>query len=254
MRCHLEILKDVIFANELLSSEYLMAKPLNYIDCSQCKKRIEIFSVLSAEELNALNEKRFEIQFNAGETMIKQGTSFTHIVCILDGLVKVYLESDDKKNLILSLIRPGEMIGSPGLFTDEKHHFSVTAVEDTITCFLERQVVEEIIKNNPLFAREMIKRANLREMANFRKLTTLSRKQMPGRIAEMLLYLSKHVYKSNKIYLTVSRQEMSDMACITKESTIRILKEFKDAGLITLSGNDLQILNEKALVNISENG
>ena len=43
-------------------------------------------------------------------------------------------------------------------------------------------------------------------------------------------------------------------ASITKEGTIRALKDFKDAGLITLNGNDLKILDEKALLAISENG
>jgi hypothetical protein len=44
------------------------------------------------------------------------------------------------------------------------------------------------------------------------------------------------------------------MASITKEGTIRVLKDFKDAGLITLEGNELKILNENGLINISENG
>jgi CRP-like cAMP-binding protein len=44
------------------------------------------------------------------------------------------------------------------------------------------------------------------------------------------------------------------MASVTKEGTIRVLKDFKDAGLITLNGNELIILNEKALFSISEIG
>lgn len=210
--------------------------------------------MLTKEELDLISLKRVEVLFNAGETIIKQGTSFTHVVCILDGLVKVYLESGDRKNLILSLIRGGEMIGSPGLFHDEKHHFTVVAVEDTVTCFVDRQVIEDTIRSNHLFAMELLKRANLRDLAHFRKMMTLSRKQMPGRVAEMLLYLVKDVYHSNPVRLTVSRQDMADIASITKESTIRILKEFKDAGLISLEGPDLKIQNEKALAGISENG
>ena len=206
------------------------------------------------EDFRKIDEKRFEVLFNEGEIIFKQGTSFTHTICILEGLVKVYFESDDKKNFILSLIGPGEMIGSPGLYTDGKHHFSVAAVEDTMACFVEREIMEDIISSNPLFAVEMIKRANLREIGNFKKFNTLTHKQMPGRVAEVILYLYKQVYKTNPFHLTITRQEMADMASITKESTIRILKEFKDAGLISLKGNELNILNLKALDAVSENG
>lgn len=210
--------------------------------------------MLRDEDLKAIEEKRFEVLFHEGETIFKQGTPFTHSICILEGLVKVYLESAVKKNFILMLLGPGEMIGSPGMYTDGMHHFTVTAVEDTIACFIDRQVMEEIISTNNAFAVELLRRANLRDVGHFGKIRTLTNKQMPGRVAEVLLYLYKGIYKTNPMKLSVSRQDLADMAAITKESTIRILKEFKDAGLISLSGNDLTILNEKALLSVSDNG
>jgi CRP/FNR family transcriptional regulator, polysaccharide utilization system transcription regulator len=233
---------------------YFMAKIFKQNECNQCKKRIEVFKVLRDEDFKIIEEKRYEVLYHAGETIFKQGTSFTHTICLLEGLVKVYLETIKRKNFILSLIGPGEMVGSPGMFTDNMHHFSVVAVEDTLACHVERQVIEEVIRLNNLFAIEMLKRANMRDIAHFRKFRSLSQKQMPGRVAEVILYLYNSVYKSNPFTLSISRQDMADLASITKEGTIRILKDFKDAGLISLNGNELKILNEKALINVSENG
>jgi CRP/FNR family transcriptional regulator, polysaccharide utilization system transcription regulator len=231
-----------------------MAKIFKFNDCNQCKKRIDAFKVLREQDYKKIDEKRFEVLFNEGEIIFKQGTSFTHTICILEGLVKIYIESGEKKNFLMSLIGPGEMIGSPGMYTDNKHHFSVAAIEDTMACFVEREIIEDIINTNDLFAVEMLKRANMRDIAHFRKFQTLTQKQMPGRVAEVILYLFREVYKTNPFLMTISRQEMADMASITKESTIRILKEFKDAGIISLNGNDLNILNLKALESISDNG
>lgn len=231
-----------------------MAKIFKQSDCNECKKRIEVFKVLREEDFKSIEENRFEILYRAGETIFKQGTSFTHIICILEGLVKVYLESGNNKNFLFSLLGAGDLVINPGMFTVEMQQFSVVAVEDTVACHIERQVIEEVIRSNNLFAIEMLKRANMRNIAYFRKFLTLTRKQMPGRVAEVILYLFKNVYRSNPYTLTITRQEMADMAAITKESTIRVLKDFKDAGLISISGNELKILNEKALINISENG
>lgn len=231
-----------------------MAKILRQYDCNQCKKRIDIFKVLREDDLKLIEENRYEVIYNAGEIIFKQGTSFTHIICILEGLVKVYRESGNRKNFILSLTGPGEMIGSPGLYTDNMHHFSVAAVEDTQACYVDRQVIEEVIRSNTLFAIEMLRRSNNRDINHFRKFEFLTQKQMPGRVAEVILYLYRSIYKTNPVRLTVTRQDMADMASITKEGTIRVLKDFKEANLISLSGNELKILNEKALLSICDNG
>ena len=231
-----------------------MAKIFKQYDCNQCKKRIEIFRVLTDEDFKLIEEKRYEVLYHAGETIFKQGTSFTHTICILEGLVKIYLESENRKNFVMSLIGPGEMIGSPGMYTDDKHHFTVVAVEDTLACYVDKNVMEEIIRINTLFAIEMLKRSNMRDISHFRKFRTLTQKQIPGKVAEVLLYLFKNIYKSNPFILSVSRQDLADMAATTKEGTIRVLKDFKDAGLISLQGNEMKILNEKALFSVSENG
>ena len=232
----------------------MMAKFLQIENCKDCNKRIDTFQTLSKEEIELMNQNRFEVAFNPGETIIKQGTSFTHIVCITHGLVKVYVEGYNRRNLILRLIRGGEMIGSPGMWTDGRHHFSVTAVEETNTCFVEMPVFQELVISNPTFARELLKRSNERDIMHFDKLISLTQKQMHGKVAEMLLYLNKNIYPSNPMYLTISRQDMADMVAITKESLIRVLKEFKDAGFISLNGTELRMNNTKALQNISDNG
>jgi CRP/FNR family transcriptional regulator len=231
-----------------------MAKFIKLENCRDCNKRIETFNSLTREEIDLMNENRFEVSFNPGETIIKQGTSFTHIVCVTHGLVKIYIEGFGHKNLILKLMRGGDMIGSPGLWTDGRHHFSASAIEETTACFVEVSVFSELVMKNIAFAKELLKRANERDMMHFEKLISLTQKQMHGKVAEILLYLNKNIYLSNPMYLTISRQDMADMIAITKESLIRVLKEFKDAGIISLDGTELRVINEKALQNISDNG
>jgi signal-transduction protein with cAMP-binding, CBS, and nucleotidyltransferase domain len=93
-----------------------MAKIFRQYDCNQCKKRVEVFKVLKEEDFKLIEECRYEVLYLSGETIFKQGTSFTHTICILKGLVKVYLESGDRRNFIINLTGPGEMVGSPGQY------------------------------------------------------------------------------------------------------------------------------------------
>lgn len=231
-----------------------MVKFIRGAQCLNCKKKNDLFCVLNDDELKIMNDHKYEVQFNAGETIFKQGTSLTHLACVIEGLVKIYIEGYNKKNLLLKFARSGDLIGGPGLLVDSMHHYSAAAVEDTRTCFIDAQFFSKVLKTNPELCLSLIKRINESAIVNFDRMVTYTQKQMPGRTAEMLLYLYKNIYKTNPFYLTVSRQDMADLASMTKESMIRIIKEFKDAGILFLEGNQVRILNEKALVNISETG
>ncbi len=231
-----------------------MAQFLRLRDCTKCKRKIDFFDFLSEDELMKINETRYEVKFNRGENLFKQGTSLTHIACITSGLVRIFIEGYNNKNLILKLVIPGNMIGGPGMYTDFRHHFSATAVEETHACFIDAVVFNEILKNNITLANELLRQGNERDKMMFDKLLSLTQKHMPGRIADTLLYLNKAIYKTNPFYLTVSRQDLADMSSMTKESVIRILKDFKDAEFISVSKDEIKILNEKALINISETG
>ena len=77
---------------------------------------------------------------------------------------------------------------------------------------------------------------------------------MPGRIADALFYLSDKIYGANPFKMTISRQDLADLSGMSKESAIRILKEFKEEGILTVDGNLFELLNVKQLKQISETG
>lgn len=89
---------------------------------------------------------------------------------------------------------------------------------------------------------------------NFDRMVTLTMKQMPGRLAETLLYLSNHVYGTDSFHTELSRQDIADLSAMTKESAIRIIKEFKDSGILAVEGLDFSILNKEKLISISITG
>src|SRR5690554_1282825 len=106
------------------------------INCQTCNARSPLFNLLTQEELKIANANRFEVVFNAGENIVKQGTSASHMIIITSGMAKMYLEGYDRKNLLLELIIPWKLFGGPGLFTDYRYHYSVTALTETSACFI----------------------------------------------------------------------------------------------------------------------
>ena len=209
--------------------------------------------MLSTTELELINDNRYEVSFKAGEMMFKQGTPSPHFLCLTSGLAKVYIEGYGK-NLILSLVKPVEYILGPGIYVDNRHHYSASAVEDSTACMVDANTFKLIMRDNPDFAYEFIRRISIMTIFNFEQFISLTQKQMNGRIADALFYLSDQIYGSNPFEMTISRQDLADLSGMSKESAIRILKEFKDEGILTVNGNILHILNPQQLKKISETG
>ena len=133
-------------------------------------------------------------------------------------------------------------------------YYSVAALTNVTACFIEVDAMADVIKSNNRFATEMFKMINRKASIYMDKLVSLTQKQMHGRIADTLLYLSDIVYESNKFTADVSRQDIADLSAMSKESSIRIIKEFKDADYISCDGNDFIIKDAEALKKVSQTG
>ena len=222
--------------------------------CMLCNSKATIFKCLCSPELEMLNESRVEVNFKAGEMMFKQGTPSPHFLCLTKGLAKIYIEGFNGRNLILGIVKPVEYILGPGIYVDNRHHYSGVAIEDSSACLIDTLSFKSIIRTNPDFAEEFIRRVSLQAIFNFDQVISLTQKQMPGRIADVLIYLRGIVYEANPFSLSLSRQDLADMSGMSKESAIRILKDFKDEGIIRIDGSRFEIINEAQLHKISQTG
>ena len=185
--------------------------------------------------------------------MFKQGTPSSHFICITSGLAKIYIEGYGK-NLILSLVKPVDYILGPGVYIDNKHYFSASAVEDSTACLVDTTIFKKLVRSNADFAEDFIKRISSQTLFNFEQVISLTQKQMHGRIADALFYLSEKIYCATPFNMRISRQDLADISGMSKESAIRILKEFKEEGILSVDGNLFEVLNTKQLKQISETG
>ncbi|MCF6319952.1 MAG: Crp/Fnr family transcriptional regulator [Proteobacteria bacterium] len=213
-----------------------------------------ILKFLNSEQKKHIKKIQFAVSFNKGENIFKQGAPMSHIVIIIKGMVKIYLEDSNHKNIVLMLVKPGGIISGPGFCTDYKYHFSVTAMEETTACFIEVEDFKKLILENPEFGLKLIGYRNRANIGYYKKFKVITHKQMNGRMADTLLYLSDTIYESDSFETKLTRQDLADMSSMTKESAIRILKVFKSSGVINFTTNHFEIYNKTALINILQNG
>lgn len=213
-----------------------------------------IFKPLTDKELHFLVDEKQQIKYNIRETIIKQNTSSTFVICMRDGLAKVFIEGEKGKNLIVKIIGRGDFISGGGLFNGNVQHFTISAITPVTCCLIDASKLTAIFSDNNKFAIELLRNHTKQNNYLLSKMVSLTQKYMPGRVAETLLYLKNDIYKNSKFTIDLSRQELADMSNMTKESLVRILQQFKESNLIKTQGSKIEILDEGSLMNISKNG
>jgi len=236
----------------------------NCIDCDKGKtccnvscfteNEVNIFKPLTEKELHFLVDKKQQIRYNVKETIIKQNTSSTFVICMRDGLAKVFIEGEKGKNLIVKIIGKGDFISGGGLFNGNVQHFTISAITPVTCCLIDAGKLSNLFSENNKFAVELLRNHTKQSNYLLSKMVSLTQKYMPGRVAETLLYLKNEIYKTEKFTVDLSRQELADMSNMTKESLVRILQQFKESNLIKTQGSEIEIIDEVSLNNISING
>jgi CRP/FNR family transcriptional regulator len=224
------------------------------MNCITCECKSPLFRLLSDEELQKIQENRVNVVFKPGETIRKQGTAMTHVISVNSGLAKLYLEGIEQRNAILRLVKPTNFIGGPGIYLDMMHHYTVTALMESSVCFIDIHVFKKIIRENSLFSEEFMKDFSRNTISAYSRLISLTQKQMPGRMADTLLYLFNDIFQRSKFPMIVSKKDLADLSAMSKDSVQKVLREFQNDRLIRITDREMEIIDPEALGKISRVG
>jgi CRP/FNR family transcriptional regulator len=173
---------------------------------------------------------------------------------VFSGLVKIFKEGSSHRQIILKLALPGNYIGMLSVMGDQIHQYSASAVEDSDICFIDINAFRNIIIGNGKFGLKLLGIISQEGLYVFNRLLSQTQKQLPGRIADVLIYFSHDVYNSSKFILPLTRRELAELAGTTKESFIRTLTEFKNDKIIILNGSEIEIISYDIINTLSEFG
>lgn len=211
-------------------------------------------SFLNETEIDKVIENSNVVTFNKKEIIFRQNTRTSHIMFIKSGMVKIFKEGRNGKYIILKVALPRDFLGLISIYGGDTHHYSASAIQGAEICFVDINVFNEILATNGDFASNIIGRISTDGLFIFDRLMSQSHKQLPGRIADVILYFSDVIYKSEEFEFPLTRRELAELAGTTKESFIRTLAEFKHDKIIDLDGSMVKINSKKIVKTLSELG
>jgi len=201
-----------------------------------------------------IESNKITLTYKKGEIISKQGSFASHIIYLKKGLAKVYLEGKSK-NLILTITPPGNLMGLPCLYDGNNVFlYSASTYIDSEVELIDIDLFKQLLLQNSKFAFAIIKTLNASTVQTFGRFYCFTHKQMHGRLADILLCLSQRIYGSDSFNLPLSRSDLAELTGMSTESVIRVMKDFKDDGLIKTDGKDIELIDIEMLLKISEVG
>jgi len=164
------------------------------------------------DALEELTKSKTQITYLRGETIFKQGAFAPYILYVVRGLIKVYLQTGFEKQINLSLAKTGDFLAFSSIFGENIHTYSAQALKDSVICMIEKESLKTILLQNPEFALEVTSKNYRNERHLLEIIKNISYKQMRGKLASGLLYLSHEEFLKEDVFQYLTRQEIADYA------------------------------------------
>lgn len=229
-------------------------KEAQYIECQHCNNSSYLVKYLSESQKTMMSCNKSVVHFFDGELIQKTGTVSSHVIYLKSGFAKLYLEDSKHNDLTVKIIRPCEFFISPGIFTDHKYHFSLKAMGDCQLCFIEADVIIDILETNTKFSFEYFKNINSFLLSIVQKLHSMATKQNTGKLAETINSINSDIFCVGSQKLKLSISDIAELTGISRDSTKKILKSFQEEGLLDYEDGYLKVLNKEKLMQISNKG
>jgi len=209
---------------------------------------------LSKEDLEFLDHKKKQLQYLKGENIFKQGAFAPYVMLVHSGLIKVYLQTGHNKQVNLHIAKAGDFLAFSSIFGEDTYTYSAIAINDAEICMIEKEQLKQLLFRNNEFAMRITTSNYKNEKHLLNIISDISYKQMRGKLASALLYLSQDEFIKEDIFTHLTRQDIADFASISAESGIKFLKEFEKEGIVKLQGKNILVQDKNSLEDISKNG
>jgi len=214
---------------------------------------IPLFAGLSQGQYEALTRIGVRRTFRKGERIFSEGDEGSGFYVVLAGRVKIFKVSTEGKEQILHFVGPGESFGEVSVFTGQGFPADAVAAVQTTLLFFPRVAFSALIAKDPALALNMLAQLSrrLRQFAGL--IEDLSLKEVPGRLAKYLLYMSS-TDGDKALELDISKGQLASLLGTIPETLSRILAKMNRQGLIRSRGAWIRILDRRGLEEIAQEG
>lgn len=218
--------------------------------------RISVFERLQKDELETLAALTKRNKYPRGTAVFFQDDPSDALYLVISGSAKVYQTSEDGKERILTILKPGDVVGELAMVEGQARSASVQALEDSELLVLTRQDFRSFCDGHPSVLWELLETfaARLRRMNE--DILDLSFRDVPYRVLRVLSELvqshSEPTAEGSRIAVPLTVRDLSSLVGSNPDTVGRLLDRYETDGLVRRDGRSWIVPDPRALTRALE--
>jgi len=201
-----------------------------------------------AEALLALLRRK---RVTRGAPVLRAGSAGDDMVVLLDGRVKLVAFGAEKREVVLGIRRPGELIGEMAALGGQRRTATAVAVEDAEIGTLQAEQFRAYLAEHPGAALILIRMLVHRLTEATSEVVDLATQDSIGRVARRLLELAADhgapAAEGTRIDLSLTQDELASWTGATRETVSRALRLMRRLGWVATDNRSITVLDPAAL-------
>ncbi len=224
-------------------------------NCDWCKFRTNCFYDLLKDKASkkAWRDIRIANRFRTGETIFYEGEKPTNAYIVCTGRVKIYKSSRTGQQLLIRIESPGDLLGHISLFSGWPYAGSAETMTESVVSIIDKVELEKFLLKHPNASLALLHEISRDVRRGEAKARDIAFKPARSRLAGTLVRMMTPATgkKGRNIVESLKRKELAEMAGLTIETTVRLLKDFETRGLVQREGKNIFIKDIEKLKTLS---
>jgi CRP/FNR family cyclic AMP-dependent transcriptional regulator len=216
---------------------------LQYVDFL---RKVPLFSELPEDQLQQLAGVLRETHYRKNVTIFHIEDPGNAMFILKDGLVKITIEDQNGREIILRMLYPTDFFGDMSLLDGMPRSATVTTQEPTDVLVLYREHFLALIERSPKILLNMTAALSRRLRKMNELIRSLAFFDVYGKVARVLLTLAAEKGRATEqgtvIDLRLTQQELAELAGMSRETMTRTLRDFQQAGCVRIESGIITIL------------
>jgi CRP/FNR family cyclic AMP-dependent transcriptional regulator len=187
------------------------------------------------------------------------GEDSRRILVLLSGRVRVHEPSVGDQDLTFSVVEEGTVLGQTGFAPRRSRALRVEALEPSVLSVVAWEDFEDLVLRYPKVGVKTIRLLSERLAVCEVRLSDQVRKEVPARLAGLILRLSDHLGAvtnegSRRIPIRYTHQQLASMVGSNREAVTRAFGKLRKAGAVKLRNRQIYVTDAEALNRLAEIG
>jgi CRP-like cAMP-binding protein len=222
------------------------------MDITKHLSQVDLFNGLSLQQLHEVARIVSTKEYTKGELIFADGDEGIGFYLVISGRVKVYKVSPDGKEQIMHIFSPGMPFAEVPVFEGSRYPANGEAMDSSRLFFFPKKDFVKLIHDNPSLAMNMLASLSQRLKQFSHLIESLSLKEVPGRLASYILYLSDKNGSIDEFELDIAKSQLASFLGTIPETLSRIFTKMANKELVRVNGPQIVILDRTGLEDLAE--